>query len=42
MWTRPDIVAAMAIGVGRAVLDFVRDFLKQENIPCATASHRGG
>ena len=30
--TRP-IVAAMAIGVGRAALDFVRDFLKQENIP---------
>jgi acyl-CoA dehydrogenase len=30
--TRP-IVAAMAIGVGRAALDFVRDFLKQRNIP---------
>jgi acyl-CoA dehydrogenase len=30
--TRP-IVAAMAIGVGRAALDFVRDFLKQENVP---------
>ena len=29
--TRP-IVAAMAIGVGRAALDFVRDFLKQRNI----------
>jgi len=30
--TRP-IVAAMAIGVGRAALDFVRDFLKKENVP---------
>src|SRR5579883_714833 len=30
--TRP-IVAAMAIGVGRAALDFVRDFLAQNNIP---------
>ncbi len=30
--TRP-IVAAMAIGVGRAALDFVRDFLKEQNIP---------
>jgi len=30
--TRP-IVAAMAIGVGRAALDFVRDFLKEENVP---------
>ncbi|MGA7870464.1 MAG: acyl-CoA dehydrogenase family protein [Candidatus Binatus sp.] len=30
--TRP-IVAAMAIGVGRAALDFVRDFLKQQNVP---------
>jgi acyl-CoA dehydrogenase len=30
--TRP-IVAAMAIGVGRAALDFVRDFFKQSNIP---------
>lgn len=29
--TRP-IVAAMAIGVGRAALDFVRDFLKEQNI----------
>jgi len=29
--TRP-IVAAMAIGVGRAALDFVRDFLKQQNV----------
>lgn len=29
--TRP-IVAAMAIGVGRAALDFVRDFLKQHDI----------
>lgn len=29
--TRP-IVAAMAIGVGRAALDFVSDFLKQQNI----------
>ena len=29
--TRP-IVAAMAIGVGRAALDFVRDFLKKENV----------
>jgi acyl-CoA dehydrogenase len=29
--TRP-IVAAMAIGVGRAALDFVRDFLKQHNV----------
>ena len=29
--TRP-IVAAMAIGVGRAALDFVADFLKQQNI----------
>src|SRR5712671_5479142 len=27
------IVAAMAIGVGRAALDFVRDFLKQQNVP---------
>ena len=30
--TRP-IVAAMAIGVGRAALDFVRDFFKEQNIP---------
>ena len=30
--TRP-IVAAMAIGVGRAALDFVRDFLKEQNVP---------
>ena len=30
--TRP-IVAAMAIGVGRAALDYVRDFLAQQNIP---------
>ena len=30
--TRP-IVAAMAIGVGRAALDFVRDFLKEKNVP---------
>jgi len=30
--TRP-IVAAMAIGVGRAALDFVRDFLKDQKIP---------
>jgi acyl-CoA dehydrogenase len=30
--TRP-IVAAMAIGVGRAALDFVADFLKQQNVP---------
>jgi acyl-CoA dehydrogenase len=30
--TRP-IVAAMAIGVGRAALDFVRDFLRQQNVP---------
>ncbi len=29
--TRP-IVAAMAIGVGRAALDFVRDFLKRHNV----------
>ena len=29
--TRP-IVAAMAIGVGRAALDFVRDFLAQQNV----------
>jgi acyl-CoA dehydrogenase len=29
--TRP-IVAAMAIGVGRAALDFVRDFLKQHHV----------
>ncbi len=29
--TRP-IVAAMAIGVGRAALDFVREFVKQQNI----------
>ena len=29
--TRP-IVAAMAIGVGRAALDFVRDFLTQHNV----------
>jgi acyl-CoA dehydrogenase len=29
--TRP-IVAAMAIGVGRAALDFVRDFLKERNV----------
>ena len=29
--TRP-IVAAMALGVGRAALDFVRDFLKQQNV----------
>jgi acyl-CoA dehydrogenase len=30
--TRP-IVAAMAIGVGRAALDFLRDFLKEHNVP---------
>ena len=30
--TRP-IVAAMAIGVGRAALDFVRDFLQRNNVP---------
>ena len=30
--TRP-IVAAMAIGVGRAALDFVRDFLVQQHVP---------
>lgn len=30
--TRP-IVAAMAIGVGRAALDFVRDFLKENRVP---------
>jgi len=30
--TRP-IVAAMAIGVGRAALDFVRDFFEQNRIP---------
>ena len=30
--TRP-IVAAMALGVGRAALDYVRDFLKQQNVP---------
>jgi acyl-CoA dehydrogenase len=30
--TRP-IVAAMAIGVGRAALDFTRDFLKQQGVP---------
>lgn len=30
--TRP-IVAAMAIGVGRAALDFVRNFLKEQNVP---------
>jgi acyl-CoA dehydrogenase len=30
--TRP-IVAAMAIGVGRAALDFVRDFLAREGVP---------
>ncbi len=30
--TRP-IVAAMAIGVGRAALDCVRDFLKEHNVP---------
>jgi len=30
--TRP-IVAAMAIGVGRAALDFVRDFFQRNNIP---------
>jgi acyl-CoA dehydrogenase len=30
--TRP-IVAAMAIGVGRAALDFVRDFLERNNVP---------
>jgi acyl-CoA dehydrogenase len=29
--TRP-IVAAMAIGVGRAALDFVRNFLKEQNV----------
>ena len=38
--TRP-IVAAMAIGVGRAALDFVRDFLKRaEASRSATASRR--
>jgi acyl-CoA dehydrogenase len=30
--TRP-IVAAMAIGVGRAALDFVRDFFQRNNVP---------
>jgi acyl-CoA dehydrogenase len=30
--TRP-IVAAMAIGVGRAALDYVRDFLKDQHVP---------
>jgi acyl-CoA dehydrogenase len=30
--TRP-IVAAMAIGVGRAALDFTRDFLREQNVP---------
>src|SRR5205823_2540090 len=30
--TRP-IVAAMAIGVGRAALDFVREFLDRNNVP---------
>jgi acyl-CoA dehydrogenase len=30
--TRP-IVAAMAIGVGRAALDFVRDFFERNNVP---------
>jgi acyl-CoA dehydrogenase len=30
--TRP-IVAAMAIGVGRAALDFVRNFLKDQSVP---------
>jgi acyl-CoA dehydrogenase len=30
--TRP-IVAAMAIGVGRAALDFVRNFLKEQKVP---------
>ncbi len=30
--TRP-IVAAMALGVGRAALDCVRDFLKEQNVP---------
>ncbi|MBV8451991.1 MAG: acyl-CoA dehydrogenase family protein [Deltaproteobacteria bacterium] len=30
--TRP-IVAAMAIGVGRAALDFVRDFFQRSNVP---------
>jgi acyl-CoA dehydrogenase len=30
--TRP-IVAAMAIGVGRAALDFVRNFLKEQSVP---------
>ena len=30
--TRP-IVAAMAIGVGRAALDFVRDFFRSNNLP---------
>jgi acyl-CoA dehydrogenase len=30
--TRP-IVAAMAIGVGRAALDFVRNFLTEQNVP---------
>jgi acyl-CoA dehydrogenase len=30
--TRP-IVAAMAIGVGRAALDFVRDYLKEQKVP---------
>ncbi|HVA79389.1 MAG TPA: acyl-CoA dehydrogenase family protein, partial [Candidatus Binataceae bacterium] len=30
--TRP-IVAAMAIGVGRAALDFVRDFLREQQVP---------
>ena len=30
--TRP-IVAAMAIGVGRAALDYVRDFLRDQHVP---------
>jgi acyl-CoA dehydrogenase len=30
--TRP-IVAAMAIGVGRAALDFIRDFFEKNNVP---------
>ena len=30
--TRP-IVAAMAIGVGRAALDYVRDFLQEHKVP---------
>ena len=37
--TRP-IVAAMAIGVGRAALDFVRDFLASRRSRSATASRR--